>query len=197
MANLQMPAAPRPDGLLAELRQHGPGTDTLMAAVYSELRQLAHHYLREERSGHTLQATALVHEVYLRLIPQQQANLEDRGRFIGIAAHLMRQVLVDYARGRQREKRGGKDQERVPLDDDVVTIHPSESSRWEELDRALERLARLDPRQSQIVELRYFGGLTVEETAQALGISPKTVKRDWSVARAWLRRELAGPPSVE
>jgi RNA polymerase sigma-70 factor (ECF subfamily) len=178
---------------LADLHQPGPATDPLIAAVYNELRQLAHHYLREERSGHTLQATALVHEVYLRLIPQQQANWEDRGRFIGIAAHLMRQILVDYARGRQRDKRGGKDLERVPLDEDVAGFHPSESHRWEELDRALERLAKLDPRQSQIVELRYFGGLTVEETAQVLGISAKTVKRDWSVARAWLRRELAHP----
>jgi RNA polymerase sigma factor (TIGR02999 family) len=184
-------------GLLAELRQSGHRTNTLTAAVYNELRQLAHHYLREERSGHTLQATALVHEVYLRLIPQQQANWEDRGRFIGIAAHLMRQILVDYARGKQRDKRGGKDQSRVPLDEDVVAIDASESHRWQELDQALERLAQLDPRQSQVVELRYFGGLTVEETAQVLGISAKTVKRDWSVARAWLRRELTGAPSTD
>ena len=188
---------PGAQGLLAELRQPGHGTDTLTAAVYNELRQLARHYLSEERTGHTLQATALVHEVYLRLIPQQQANWEDRGRFVGIAAHLMRQVLVDYARGKRRDKRGGKHQERVPLDEDVAGIHPSESHRWEELDQALERLAQLDPRQSQIVELRYFGGLTVEETARVLNVSPKTVKRDWSVARAWLRRELAGPAPAD
>ena len=185
---------PASQGLLADLRQPGPGTDALVAAVYNQLRQLAHHYLREERSGHTLQATALVHEVYLRLIPQQQANWEDRGRFIGIAAHLMRQVLVDYARGRQRDKRGGQDQKRVPLDEDMAAIRTSEMQRWDELDHALQRLAQLDSRQAQIVELRYFGGLTVEETAQVLSISPKTVKRDWSVARAWLRRELTGTP---
>jgi hypothetical protein len=106
---------PGAQGLLAELRQSGHGTNTLAAAVYNELRQLAHHYLREEHNGHTLQATALVPEAFLRLIPQQHANREDRGRFIGIAAHPMRQVLVDYARGRQRDERGGKDQERAPL----------------------------------------------------------------------------------
>lgn len=188
---------PATQGLLADLRQPGPGTGALVAAVYNELRQLAHHYLREERSGHTLQATALVHEVYLRLIPQQQAKWEDRGRFIGIAAHLMRQVLVDYARGRQRDKRGGQEQKRVPLDEDIAAIHPSECQRWDELDHALERLAQLDSRQAQIVELRYFGGLTVEETAQLLSISAKTVKRDWSLARAWLRRELTGSPPAD
>ena len=184
-------------GLLAELRLPGRVTDAFITAVYNELRQLAHHYLREERSGHTLQATALVHEVYLRLIPQQQATCEDRGKFIGIAAHLMRQVLVDYARAKQRDKRGGKNQERVPLHEDLAALPPIDSYCWEGLDQALERLEQLDPRQSQIVELRYFGGLTVEETAQVLHISPKTVKRDWSLARAWLRRELAGPSSTD
>jgi len=104
----------------------------------------------------------------------------------------MRQVLVEYARGRHREKRGGKDQRRVPLDEAVALIDPSECDRWEALDEALERLARLSARQAQIVELRYFGGLTVDEVADALRVSPKTVKRDWSIARAWLRRELTG-----
>jgi RNA polymerase sigma factor (TIGR02999 family) len=180
-------------GLLAELRLPGRGTDAFITAVYNELRQLAQYYLRQERSGHTLQATALVHEVYLRLIPQQQATCEDRGKFVGIAAHLMRQILVDYARTRQRDKRGGKGQERVPLEEDLAAMPPTDTGRWEELDQALQRLEQLDPRQAQIVELRYFGGLTVDETAQVLHISPKTVKRDCSLARAWLRRELTGP----
>ena len=170
--------------------------DKFLPVVYAELRRLAHHYLRQERTGHTLQATALVHEVYLRLAPRGGDHGDDRSRFVGIAAHLMRQVLVEYARGRRREKRGGKDQRRVPLDEAVALIDPSECDRWESLDEALERLARLSARQAQIVELRYFGGLTVDEVADALRISPKTVKRDWSIARAWLRRELTDATST-
>jgi RNA polymerase sigma factor (TIGR02999 family) len=179
--------------LLAALRQEGAsGTGALLPAVYNELRRLARHYLSHERPGHTLQATALVHEVYLRLIPQREATWDDRARFIGVAAHVMRQILVEHARARGRQKRGG-DQERVPLDERVAWIDPGDLSSWEDLDRALNRLAELDPRQAQIVELRYFGGLTVDETARVLDISAKTVKRDWSIARAWLRRELTSP----
>lgn len=175
--------------LLSELRESDPRTTgALFPAVYVELRRLAQHYLAHERAGHTLQATALVHEVYLRLIPQADATWEDRGRFVAIAAHLMRQVLVEHARGRARLKRGGA-QERVPLDDAVAGPW-DDFARWEDLDRALDRLAQLDARQAKVVELRYFGGLSVEEAAHVLGVSPKTVKRDWSVARAWLRREL-------
>jgi RNA polymerase sigma factor (TIGR02999 family) len=175
--------------LLAELRETGPPrTGSLFPVVYSELRRLAHHYLSHERAGHTLQATALVHEVYLRLIPQGEATWEDRGKFIGIAAHVMRQILVEYARSRNRQKRGGEFG-RIPLNETVAPIDP-DFARWDDLDRALDRLADLDPRQAQVVELRYFGGLTVEEAAQVLGVSAKTVKRDWTVARAWLRREL-------
>jgi RNA polymerase sigma factor (TIGR02999 family) len=160
----------------------------LFPLVYAELRRLAHHYLAHERPGHTLQATALVHEVYLRLIPQDGATWEDRSRFIGVAAHVMREILVEYARSRKRLKRFG-DQTRIPLDDEVAAIE-EEACRWEDLDRALNRLATLDPRQARVVELRYFGGMTVDEAAAVLGVSPKTVKRDWSVARAWLRREM-------
>jgi RNA polymerase sigma factor (TIGR02999 family) len=175
--------------LLAELRDEDASTQALLTPlVYAELRRLASHYLSRERRGHTLQATALVHEVFLRLIPQPDATWDDRGRFIGIAAHVMRQVLVEYARGRNRLKRGG-DYERVPLDGVAGRID-ADFARWEDLDRALDRLAELDPRQAKVVELRYFGGMTVEEAAQVLGVSPKTVKRDWSIARAWLRREL-------
>jgi len=171
--------------------------DALVALVYSELRRLAHHYLRRERNGHTLQPTALVHEVYLRLAPHQPADWDDRSRFVGIAAHQMRQILVEYARSRGRAKRGGKDHLRVPLDEHVAAIDPASFEEWDALDEALDRLARLSPRQSQIVELRYFGGLTVEQVADLLHISPKTVKRDWSIARAWLRRELGDSPGLE
>ncbi|MGQ0736904.1 MAG: ECF-type sigma factor [Acidobacteriota bacterium] len=170
--------------------------DALVPAVYNELRRLAHSCLRGERTGHTLQTTALVHEAYLRLIAQQPSTYEDRSKFIGIAAHLMRQILVEYARARRREKRGGKDQRRVPLDESMAIVDPAHADRWEALDAALDRLATLSPRQTQIVELRYFGGLTIEETASLLTLSEKTVKRDWAAARAWLRRELGDPPGT-
>lgn len=168
--------------------------EILVPLVYAELRRLARHYLRQERSGHTLQATALVHEVYLRLAPHGSGGWEDRGHFVGVAARLMRQILVEYARGRRRQKRGGADQRRVVLEETIAVIDPNQCDEWEALDEALNRLAQLSPRQAHIVELRYFGGLTVEESAAALRISPKTVKRDWSVARAWLRRELRRSP---
>ena len=167
--------------------------EALVLAVYNELRGLAHSYLRSERPGHTLQATALVHETYLRLVVQQPDTWDDRSRFVGIAAHLMRQILVEYARGRNRDKRGGKDRQRVPLDDSMAVIDPVHADRWEALDRALDRLAGLSPRQAQIVELRYFGGFTIEETASLLELSEKTVTRNWAAARAWLRRELCEP----
>lgn len=172
-------------------------SDSLVPALYNELRRLAHYYLREERPGHTLQATALVHEVYLRLTPQQALTGEDRGKFVAIAAHLMRQILVDYARTRHREKRGGKGQQRVPLTDATAILDPANCDRWEALDEVLVRLSELSPRQAHVVELRYFGGLTVEEAASVLAISPKTIKRDWAVARAWLRRELMAPTTHE
>lgn len=189
-------AGPRRD-LLSQLRKGGEaGVSTLIPTVYAELRRLARAFLSHERPGHTLQATALVHELYLRLIPQDEATWADRNRFIGIAAHVMREILVEHARARNRQKRGGG-QERVPLDDRFAVISSQDADVWEDLDAALERLAKLDPRQAQVIELRYFGGLTVEETAQVLEVSPKTVKRDWSIARAWLRRELSrrGPSS--
>jgi RNA polymerase sigma-70 factor (ECF subfamily) len=171
--------------------------DSFVPAVYNELRRLAHAYLRGERTGHTLQATALVHEAYLRLIAQQPDVWDDRSKFIGIAAHVMRQILVEYARARRRDKRGGRDCHRVPLDESIAVIDPAHADRWEALDRALDRLAGLSPRQTQIVELRYFGGLTIEETASLLQLSDKTVKRDWAAARAWLRRELGEPPATK
>jgi RNA polymerase sigma factor (TIGR02999 family) len=175
---------------LAELLESARDRDALLPALYKELRRLAHHYLAHERPGHTLQATALVHEVYLRLIPQGEETWEDRGKFVAFAAHMMREILVDYARSRNRQKRGGE-YAHAPLDESVAAVD-ADFARWEDLDRALDRLAQLDPRQAKVVELRYFGGLTVDEAAHVLSVSPKTVKRDWSVARAWLRRELEG-----
>lgn len=175
--------------LLSEL-QNGDqeAASKLMPLVYNELRRLASGYMRRERPDHTLQATALVHEAYLKLVKQHSVNWQGRSHFFGIAAQLMRRILIDHARGHLREKRGG-DQEVVPLNEALV-FSPGQSAELLRLDEALERLAKFDARQSKIVELRFFGGLSVEETAEFLGISPKTVKRDWSVAKAWLHGEL-------
>jgi RNA polymerase sigma factor (TIGR02999 family) len=144
--------------------------------------------MRRERPEHTLQATALVHEAYLKLVNQRVVDWQGRSHFLGIAAQLMRRILVDHARGYLREKRGGA-QEVVPLDEALV-FSPGQSAELVRLDEALDRLAKLDVRQSKIVELRFFCGMSVEQTADFLGISPKTVKRDWSVAKAWLHGEL-------
>jgi RNA polymerase sigma factor (TIGR02999 family) len=161
----------------------------LMPLVYDELRRLAANYLRRERPGQTLQATALVNEAYMRLVKDQHLAWQDRAHFIGIAAHSMRQILVDRARARGSQKRGG-DRHQVTLDESAMAETGAIADVLA-VDQALERLAALDPQQARVVELRFFGGLTVEETAEALGISPATVKRDWSVAKAWLSRELS------
>jgi RNA polymerase sigma-70 factor (ECF subfamily) len=175
--------------LLSEL-QNGDqeAASKLMPLVYNELRRLASGYMRRERGEHTLQATALVHEAYLKLVNQRSVNWQGRSHFIGIAAQLMRRILIDHARGHLREKRGGA-QEVIPLNEALV-FSPGQSVELLRLDEALDRLAKLDARQSKIVELRFFGGLSVEETAEFLAISPKTVKRDWSMAKAWLLGEL-------
>jgi RNA polymerase sigma factor (TIGR02999 family) len=161
--------------------------ERLLAAIYDELHRQAARAMRREGDAHTLQATAVVHEAYLRLVDQRRVEWRSRAHFFGVAAQMMRRVLVDHARTRLAEKRGGALQ-RVTLSDvgasnepdvDVLALHD-----------ALERLAALDPDQARLVELRYFGGLGIEETAEALGVSPATVKREWAVARAWLRREL-------
>jgi RNA polymerase sigma-70 factor, ECF subfamily len=175
--------------LLAELTKGSEeAAGKLIPLVYAELRRLAGSYMRKERPDHTLQATALVHEAYLKLVEQRVVNWQSRAHFFGISAQIMRRILVDHARGHLRDKRGGKQQE-VPLDDAFV-FAPQQSSELVKLDEALSRLAELDPRQAKIVELRFFGGLTVEETSEVMGVSPKTVKRDWSVAKAWLHGEL-------
>lgn len=164
----------------------------LMPLVYDELRRLAAKYLRRERPGQTLQATALVNEAYMRLVKDRNLAWQDRAHFIGIAAHSMRQILVDRARARGSQKRGGV-RHQVTLDESALAETGAIADVLA-VDQALERLAALDPQQARVVELRFFGGLTVEETAEALGISPATVKRDWSVARAWLHRELSPEP---
>ena len=163
--------------------------EALTAAVYAELRRLAHRQMRGERRGHPLQTTALVHEAYIRLIDSRRVQWQNRTHFFAVAAQLMRRVLVDIARRRARQKRGGGAIESAfggetpspagPLID-VVAV-----------DEALEQFARLDPRAARVVELRYFGGLTVEETAEVMGMSPETVTRDWKIARLWLARALA------
>lgn len=163
----------------------------LMPLVYDELRRLAASYLRHERPGYTLQATALVHEAYVRLIGEQSHNWQDRTHFLAIAALSMRQILVQRARARNAAKRGG-DPIRIELDDHLLPVSSAEHEEIDlvALDTALDKLAALDQRQAKVVELRYFGGLSVEEVAATLDISPATVKRDWTIARAWLKREL-------
>jgi RNA polymerase sigma-70 factor, ECF subfamily len=160
----------------------------LIPIIYNELRRLAAHYMRQERPDHTLQATALVHEAFLRLTRQKDVNWQGKAHFFGVAAKLMRQILIDHARGRLREKRGSGGQ-KLALDEGLL-LTEARSAELVAVDAALDRLTKLDPRQARIVELRFFGGLSVEETAKIIGVSPKTVKRDWSVARAWLYEDL-------
>lgn len=160
----------------------------LMPLVEAELRRLARNYMAGERPGHSLQATALVNEAFLRLIDARQVNWQDRAHFFGIAARLMRRVLVDHARSRRRQKRGGG-LPAVPLDD-RVGVSPGTDVDLLDLDRALEGLASRDERKSRVVEMRFFGGMTVEEIAEALQVSTDTVKRDWRLAKLILLREL-------
>ncbi len=177
--------------LLGQMSDDNPGAmSELMARVYGELHRLAAAYMRRERGDHTLQTTALVHEAYLRLVGQRDIAWKNRAHFLGVAAQMMRRVLVDHARAHLCRRRGGP-QQRVSLDE--VCISPrTHSADLVALDEALTRLAQIDARQAQIVELRFFGGLTAEETAKILGVSTKTVNRDWLVARAWLHGEIAG-----
>lgn len=163
----------------------------LMPLVYEELRRLADRSLRHERSGHTLQGTALVHEAYLKLVDQRQVRWQDRAHFFAVSAQLMRRILVDHARRHGAVKRGS-DKPRIALQEVDTPAASTSLVDWLALDRALDRLAKLDERQVRIVELRFFGGLTIEETAEVLRISPATVKNEWSLARGWLYRELQG-----
>jgi RNA polymerase sigma-70 factor (ECF subfamily) len=163
--------------------------DELIPLLENELRLIAHRQMRREREGHTLQTTALVNEAYLKLVDQSRANWQNRAHFLGVASGLMRRILVDHARGLRRTKRGGA-AGHMPLEEDLV-FSPAKSASLVALDDALEELAKVDPRKAQVVELRYFGGLSVEEAAEALHVHPNTIIRDWSLARAWLKRELA------
>lgn len=163
--------------------------DELLPVVYDQLRQLAGSYLRRERTDHTLQPTALVHEAYLRLVDQKNVDWRNRAQFFGLAAQMMRRILVNYAHDRHAGKRGGH-APRLSLDE-AVSFFEERDVDLVALDDALDSLATLDPAQSRIVELRFFGGLTIDETAEVLGVSPATVKREWSMAKAWLHRELS------
>jgi len=163
--------------------------DKLMPVVYDELRRQAARYLRREQAGHTLQTTALIHEAYVRLVDQRNVQWQNRAHFFGIAAQMMRRILVDHARGKRRAKRGGSDV-KVSLADATIPVKERDLD-VVALDEALTRLAEIDEQQSKVVELRFFSGLTVEETAEVMGISPATVKRDWSMAKAWLHREIS------
>jgi RNA polymerase sigma factor (TIGR02999 family) len=175
--------------LLVELRKGDKDAEArLIPVVYDELRRLANHYMRGERPDHTLQPTALVHEAYLRLIEQDRVEWRNRAHFFGVAASLMRRILVDHARARLTTKRGAAEQP-VHLEEGFVFAE-ERSGELVALDEALQRLAEFDPRLGRIVELRFFGGLSVEDTAEVLGISPRTVKREWNTAKAWLRGEL-------
>jgi RNA polymerase sigma factor (TIGR02999 family) len=159
----------------------------LIPLVYQELRRIAQHHLQQERPDHTLQSTALVHEAYLRLMKQGPSEVANRAHFLAVASQLMRQILVDHARGRRAAKRGGGF--KLELNDAMGAQKPQNMD-LVALDDALNELAKLDPQQNRIVELRFFGGLSIEETAEIVGVSPTTVKREWATARAWLRREV-------
>jgi RNA polymerase sigma factor (TIGR02999 family) len=183
---------PAPQDVTQLLIDWGSGDQAALAhllpLVYDELRRLAARYLRRERPAHTLQATALVHEAYLRLVDQSQVHWQNRAHFFGVAAQVMRRLLVDHTRRQHAAKRGGV----VPklALDEALQMAEGRAAAIVALDEALTALAALDPQQGRIVELRFFGGLTIDETAEVIGVSPATVKRDWNIAKAWLYREL-------
>jgi RNA polymerase sigma factor (TIGR02999 family) len=182
--------------LLSEMAEgNDSAAERLVPIVYEELKQLARRYMRRERNDHTLQTTALVHEAYVKLVGQESVKWQGRSHFFAVAAQIMRRILCDHARRNLRIKRGGSRQI-LPLDE-ALAFTPEHSDELLRLNEALDRLAILDPRQSQIVELRFFAGFTVEETAEFLGISPKTVKRDWAVAKAWLHAEVSGSDAID
>jgi len=189
--------AEKPENVTQLLLGWGKGDkealDQLLPIVYDELRRQAARYLRRERAGHTLQTTALINEAYIRLVDQKRVHWQNRAHFFGIAAQMMRRILVDHARTKGRAKRGGSDIRVSLAKANLVT--KSRDLDIVALDEALERLGKVDEQQARVVELRFFSGLTVEETAEVLAISPATVKRDWSMAKAWLHREIADDQS--
>jgi RNA polymerase sigma factor (TIGR02999 family) len=180
----------KPVGALVIRWQHGDqeALGALMPLVYDELRRVAHQHLQAERKDHTLRSTELVHEAYLRLVDQQSSEVQSRAHFFAVAARLMREILVDYARSRRALKRGYGC--KITLDE-AVEVPPKRDLDVVALDDVLNELARFDPQQARIVELRFFGGLSIEETSAVMKISPATVKRDWATARAWLYREMS------
>jgi RNA polymerase sigma factor (TIGR02999 family) len=192
------PAASSPDVtplLLAWGHGDKSAGEQLLPAIYEELHRQAGRAMRRESEEHTLQATALVHEAYLRLVDQRRAEWQNRAQFFGVAAQIMRRILVDHARAQHATKRGGAMQQITLSDANQAAAAQQDDNALDvlALHDALERLAAMDPEQARLVELRYFGGMNIEETAEALGVSPATVKREWAVARAWLRRELTTP----
>ncbi len=164
--------------------------ELLLPVVYKELRSLANNYLRRERADHTLQPTALVHEAYIKLVDQKNVQWQNRAHFFGVAANIMRRILVDHARKHKADKRGGEFS-KEQLEEALVVVSDEKSFELLALDDALEQLAKVDPQKSRIVELRYFGGLSVEETAEVMGISEITVKRHWKMAKAWLYGQIS------
>ena len=190
LSNSKKPAGEVTELLVKWSEGDADALDQLLPIVYAELRRIADAYLRRERSGHTLQATDLVHEAYLRLIKAQGLEWQNREQFFGISANLMRRILVDHARTATAVKRGGT-APNLPLDESL-TISGESGANLLLLDAALNKLALIDAQAARIVELRYFAGLTIEETAEILKTSPTTVKREWATARAWLHREIAG-----
>ena len=185
------PSAGEVTRLLVELRGGNPEAEAkLIPLVYEQLHRLAAHRMRRERPDHTLQATALVNEAYLRLVSQKGTDWRDRAHFFGVASRLMRQILVEHARVRQEQKHGGR-VAKLSLDE-ALEFSPVMSRKLIKLDDTLKSLEQLDPQRARVVELRFFGGLTVEETAEVLGMSPRTVKRHWRVARLWLHHEMSG-----
>ena len=166
--------------------------DRMTPLLYEELRRLARHFLAAERPDHTLQPTALVHEAYLRLVDQRSVDWQNRAHFLGVAASMMRRILINHARANQAAKREGFTQA-VSLED-ALEVFTNPNVDVLELNNALQQLTEIDPQQGRVVELRYFGGLTIEETAEVMGISPATVKREWGTARLWLLQKIEGPP---
>ena len=192
-----MPPVPEEITRLLKRWKHGEGgaLDDLIAVVYPELKRIARRALRGERANHTLQTSALINEAYLRLVDQSALDWQDRGHFFAVATRVMRHILIDHARARDYAKRGGSITH-LPLDDGAFAVQ-ERAKELIALDEALERLAIVDERKSQVVELRFFGGLTVEETAEVMGLSPITIKREWRVAKAWLHSELGNEGTTE
>lgn len=178
-------------GMLIELTEGNQEVvDRILPYIYDELRRLAGSYLRRERPDHTLQPTALVHEAYMKLIDQKKVRWQNRAHFFGIAAQVMRRLLMDHARKHLANKRGG-DAEILPLEEEILVVSHDKSAELLALDDALERLSEMDPQKARVVELRYFGGLSIEETAEVIGVSVPTVNRHWKMAKAWLYSELS------